>query len=261
MPPFETATGTIHYELLEATGSNGEVNTLTLLHNFMSSGRSAWGTLLEKLNVNHRILLPDLPGHGRSIGHPIGFHHLEMALQIAGLMQEVGADADHLAGCSSGGMIAQLLVHHKIVSPATLTLISTTHSVDPARIRADNRLQPENFRAGKGWMEATAKLHDPYQYEGYYEEILLPNFRRLTGKTAIDLPLEELQEWALPVCLIHGAEDEFFPKAVPESMFRLLPDAELHLIPKQSHALIFRRPWQVADIISDFLERHEQGSA
>ena len=37
----------------------------------------------------------------------------------------------------------------------------------------------------------------------------------------------------------------------------ILPDAELHLIPEQSHAMIFRQPWRVGAIMAAFLEEHE----
>ena len=68
MPEFATDTGAIYYEVIEATEPAGpEVQTLTLLHNFMSSGRAAWGPLLAELSKPYRLLLPDLPGHCGSL--------------------------------------------------------------------------------------------------------------------------------------------------------------------------------------------------
>jgi pimeloyl-ACP methyl ester carboxylesterase len=255
---FATNTGVIAYEVIDASEppATGATPTLTLLHNFMSSGRSAWGPLLPTLSQRYRLLLPDLPGHGASVGHPTGFHHWAIARQLAALMRAEGAATGHLTGCSSGGMIAQLLVHHKLVQPTTLTLISTTHSTNRAVTGAEQALTPENFEAGRKWMEATARLHDPHQGDGYYERVLLPAFRALRPDTAIDLPLEALEAFALPVCLIHGARDEFFPVALAKRMAAALPDAQLHVIPNQTHALIFRQPWQVAEIMADFLARN-----
>lgn len=256
---FATNTGVIAYEVLEPLEPPGDgipAATVTLLHNFMSTGRSAWGALLPQLNRTHRMLLPDLPGHGASIGHPPEFHHWAIARQLAALMRAEGADQGHLAGCSSGGMIAQLLVHHKMVHPASLTLVSTAHSTNPHATGATQALIPENFQAGPAWMAATARLHDPHQGAGYYEHVLLPGFRALRPESAIDLPLEALHAFALPVCLIHGARDEFFPVALVERMAAALPDAELHVVPQQTHALIFRQPAKVAATIEDFLSRH-----
>jgi pimeloyl-ACP methyl ester carboxylesterase len=258
MPEFVTATGSIFYEVIPPTGDTAQPQTLTLLHNFMSTGRSAWGPLLEKLAQYFRLLLPDLPGHGRSQGYPSGFHYGVMAEQVAALMHAEGAALGHLAGCSAGGMIAQLLVDQPLVQPASLTLVSTTYSTSPQVTGQSQSLKPENFQAGRRWMAATAQLHDPHHYPGYYEEVVLTHFRRLEPTTSIELSLDALRSWTLPVCLIHGVEDEFFPPTIAEQMAAALPNAEVHLLPGQSHALIFRQPWKVAELMATFLNRITQ---
>jgi len=252
---FKTETGHIHYEMWPGPGP--EAPSLTLLHNFMSSGRRAWGPMLPGLSERYRLIVPDLPGHGRSIGAPADFDHPTIARQIGALMAELGADTGHLAGTSSGGMVAQLVVHQDLADLRTLTLISTTHSTNPKTTDNFAALSPENFQASPRWMEATARLHDPYRYPGYYDQVLLPGFRDLRRKLAIDLPLSALAGWRLPVCIIHGEEDEFFPPQIPERMAWTLPDAELHMVPEQSHSLAFRRPALIERLLLDFLARRE----
>jgi 3-oxoadipate enol-lactonase len=254
---FATADGKIYYEIIEAAAVAGmHPPTLTLLHNFMSTGRSAWGPLLPTLAERYRILLPDLPGHGRSLGHPHHFDYGVIANQIAALMAQEGATAGHLAGCSAGGMIAQLLVHHGCAQPQTLTLVSTTYSISTHVTGESQALKPENFRAGSRWMEATAKLHDVHRHPGYYEAVMLPAFRQLNPARGIDLPLSALADWQMPVCLIHGAADEFFAPAIVEQMANALPNATLHIVPEQPHALIFRQPWRVLELMVPFLQQN-----
>ncbi len=260
MPELQTATGTIHYEILAASAGES-APTLTLLHNFMSAGRAAWGALLPALNEHYRILLPDLPGHGRSLGHPPEYDHREIARQMAALMVAEQAVDGHLAGCSSGGMIAQQLVHMRLVRPATLTLVSTTYSVNPHTTGNAASLRTEDFDASPNWLEATARLHDPHHYDGYYHGELLPAFRQLSPATAIDLPLEALTALRMPVCVIHGSRDEFFPTYIAEEMAAAAPLGELHIVPQQTHALIFRQPWRVAQIMLEFLAKHDSSAA
>jgi 3-oxoadipate enol-lactonase len=256
---FPTDTGAIAYRVIEAQADgNGPPQFLTLLHNFMSSGEAAWGRLLPELSLHHNILLPDLPGHGRSLGHPAAFDHRSMARQLAALMHHAGFAQGSLAGCSSGGMLAQLLVHDRLVTPATLTLVSTTYSVNPATTGNQARLQPEQFRAAHNWLEATARLHDPYRYPGYFDQELLAGFRRLTGDTAIDLPLAAVRHFMMPLCIIHGTQDEFFPVSIPQQVAATAPNAELHLVPEQTHALLFRQPWRISRIMLEFLARHRR---
>jgi pimeloyl-ACP methyl ester carboxylesterase len=181
-----------------------------------------------------------------------------MARQIAALMAIEGATNGHLAGVSSGGMIAQLLVYHRLASPATLTLVSTSSTLDPdALVKERPSLTPERFQPDKRWLEATARLHDPYHGEGYYQEVLLPAFRSLDRWVGVDLPLDAFSRFHMPVCLIHGEEDQFFPPAIPTRMAAAMPNAQLHLIPGQAHGLIFRRPWQVQRIMDEFLTTFE----
>lgn len=255
MSEFATATGVIYYEIIDPSPRTVAPQTLTLLHNFMSTGRSAWGSLLEKLRARFRLLLPDLPGHGRSQGYPERFAYSMMAEQIADLLTFENAQEGHLAGCSAGGMIAQHLVERQLVQPASLTLVSTTYSTAPRVTGQAQELKPENFRAGNRWMEATAQLHDPYHFPGYYAEVLLAEFRRLDPATTIDLPLPSLRRWQMPVCLIQGETDEFFPPVIVEQMAAMLPNAELHIVPDQSHALIFRQPWKVTELMDAFFNR------
>ena len=263
---FPTDSGSIFYELFPAQ-SGDHAPTLTLLHNFMSTGRTAWGKMVEAFTQDFRVLLPDMPGHGQSQGYPARFDHVAMGRQIAALMETEGAQRGHLAGASSGGMVAQQMVAHELVAPATLALVSSSYTVAPEK-RGDDALplQPENFQAGRNWIEATARLHDPHHEtefrggeadEGYFHEVLLPGFRGLTPQTAIDLSLDALRSWSLPVCLIHGAHDEFFPVAVPDRMADALPNAELHVIDGQSHTLIFAAPSRVQKIMQQFLLDHQ----
>ena len=252
---FVTSTGFLAYEVLEAGVQPATAPSLVLLHNFMSTGRAAWGALLETLNQRYRILLPDLPGHGRSCGSPSAFNHRQMAAQLADLLVCTGFAGAHLAGCSIGGMLAQLLVVAEQLRPATLLLVSTTYSLNPATTGHQAALEPANFRAGVRWLEATARLHDAHQYVGYFQEVLLPAFRQMNIDSVIDLQLADLARVTSPVCLLHGCEDEFFPPAIPLQMAEAFPNAELHLIEGQSHSLIFRQPWRVAAYMVEFLER------
>lgn len=251
---FETETGSIYYEIHGLQDPSAP--TLTLLHNFMSNGRTAWGAMLDDFAANYRILLPDSPGHGRSQGYPPDFDHRSMARQIAALMETENAVDGHLAGASSGGMLAQQLVHLELVEPATLTLVSSTYSNNSNTTGVERKLKPENFKAGGRWLEATARLHDPHHYDGYFDEVILPAFRALTAAQTIDLTLEQLRQWTMPVCIIHGSEDEFFPEQIVADMEAAIPNAERHMIEGQPHALIFRRPWAVSEIMRDFLSRH-----
>lgn len=252
MPEFTTATGTIFYEEL----GQEQAPALLLLHNFMSTGGTAWGSIAAELASDYRVILPDLPGHGRSVGYPPNFDHRQMAVQIAGLVQERGLFTLHAGGCSAGGAVVEWIVAEELLDVRTLTLVSSTYSTSPQTTGLSIDTRPEAYRAGGNWLEVTAKLHDLHQGEGYFERELLPGYRALTPVTTIDLPLQSLATWEQPACIIHGEEDEIFPVAVAEQMHATLPQSELHIIPRQSHSLIFRQSRKVAALMQAFLAKH-----
>ena len=173
MSELRTPTGTLYYEVLGSDSPTAPC--ITLLHNFMSTGRTAWGGILSRLE-GLRILLADLPGHGRSLGHPAHYDYHEMSDQMATLMVQEGFAKGHLAGCSAGGMIAQLLVQKKSVQPASLILVSTTYSTNHA-VSGAAPLAVENFSASSKWLDATAKLHDPYQGKAIFTKSCYRGFR------------------------------------------------------------------------------------
>src|SRR3954464_3023579 len=112
MPEFTTATGTIFYEEFAPPRPAA---TLLLLHNFMSTGRTAWGNIAIDLAQEYRIILPDLPGHGRSAGFPPHFDHRAMAKQIAALMESLDLFTCHVGGCSAGGALAEWMVAEELL--------------------------------------------------------------------------------------------------------------------------------------------------
>lgn len=77
-----------------------------------------------------------------------------------------------------------------------------------------------------------------------------------THAHADDFPeLEELRGIAAPTLVIHGDRDPLFPVAVPTTLYGLLPDAELCILPRAGHAPEGDRPEWFRDIVLDFLER------
>jgi pimeloyl-ACP methyl ester carboxylesterase len=74
---------------------------------------------------------------------------------------------------------------------------------------------------------------------------------------ADDFPEQEaLRRITAPTLLVHGDRDQFFPVEVPLAMYRLLPDAELCVLPQATHLTFLGRcPEWFNTIVLDFLAR------
>jgi pimeloyl-ACP methyl ester carboxylesterase len=85
--------------------THGSGRPLILLHGGLGSGEM-FGPVLGALAANHRVILPDLQGHGRTadIDRPINVEL--MAGDIAALIEHLGLEKPDLVGYSLGGGVA-----------------------------------------------------------------------------------------------------------------------------------------------------------
>jgi pimeloyl-ACP methyl ester carboxylesterase len=79
---------------------------LVLLHGMgAASDASSWATVTGDLARDHRLVVPDLRGHGNS-GRPGTYTLAEMADDVAALLDRIGVDRATVVGHSLGGLVA-----------------------------------------------------------------------------------------------------------------------------------------------------------
>ena len=100
------ATGTVMLSGHEfAYLDSGDGPAVLFIHGLTNSSRS-WARLVDTLNMDHRILAPDLYGHGAS-ARPMGDYSLSAhAATLRDLLDRLGIDQVTLVGHSLGGGIA-----------------------------------------------------------------------------------------------------------------------------------------------------------
>ncbi|MGW0300745.1 alpha/beta fold hydrolase [Streptomyces anthocyanicus] len=79
---------------------------LVLLHGTSSTGAGSWGTLLDALAADHTVVMPDLPGSGKS---PLPDGPLDVdtvADQVVAAAREAGLSEFVVAGASLGAALA-----------------------------------------------------------------------------------------------------------------------------------------------------------
>ena len=82
---------------------------LLLVHGLMITGEM-FEPVIEHLAARHRVIVPDLRGHGRSRGLPPPYTAAQLASDLSRLLDYLGIDSTSVLGYSQGGAIAQQLV-------------------------------------------------------------------------------------------------------------------------------------------------------
>lgn len=92
-------------DALHTTSYGEHGSPIVFCHGLFGQGKN-WTQIAKALATDHRVLLVDLPHHGRS-GWPEHFDFLEIADQVAGLLS--ADDPVTLVGHSMGGKVAMIL--------------------------------------------------------------------------------------------------------------------------------------------------------
>ena len=157
----------------------GDGPPVLLLHGWMANADLNWFSVFGPLAA-HRVIAPDLPGHGRSV-FPAGPISLEaMADDMAALLHELGAAPAIVVGYSMGTSVAQLMAHRHPDVVRGLVLGGGE------LIPTERRREKLELRLG-GWMGSVQRLN-----QGRFLS------QRLVNKAVRETPdVERLRPWLL----------------------------------------------------------------
>lgn len=202
---------------------------LLLLHGFGETG-ATWDALLEPLASRYRVIVPDLPGHGRSSELGGAFSFRDVASDIVAFLDHLEIPETHAVGFSAGGIV---LLHVATTQPdhlASMTVVGAgPYLPESARefMRAMDAesIPMQDLQAGELAQPDTARTRDLVRrfvaLADVYED---PNFTApLLGR--IDVP----------TFFVTGDADPFFPTSVVQEMHEAVPSSHLLVLPNHGH--------------------------
>mgnify|MGYP001249978983 CR=1 FL=1 len=242
---------------------------LVLLHGWSLSG-AAFSELAARL-TGFRILLPDLPGHGKS--SPSAAATLPaLADDLAAWLQAVAPGPVLLGGWSLGGMVALELAARANSPVGKLLLIATTprftlgpdwpHGLPEVQVRSLRRNLERRFEATLGEFFALSFA------DGEVDAVRLRAIRAfavhssgfpdrasaaaLLGLLAAQDQRALLAAVACPALVLHGTLDRVTPVGAGRTLATALPQGHLQEIADAGHAPLWTRPAEVAAAILEF---------
>lgn len=230
--------------------TRGSGNPLLLLHGFGACGRE-WAPFVPKLSENHRLIIVDMRGHGRSTNPANTFTHRQSAADLLALLDAIEIERFAAMGISSGGMT---LLHMATRAPdrieAMVLIGAATYFPDQAREimrTASMETLPPEVRemqfacAARGEAQVRELVS---QFSGFQDSFDDVNF------TA---PL--LSTIRARTLVVYGDRDPFFPVEIAISMYRAIPDAGLWIVPHGGHVPVYDPAIAFAERAAAFLRQ------
>jgi pimeloyl-ACP methyl ester carboxylesterase len=260
------------------TDTGGEAPAVVLLHGGGpgASGLSNYSRNTEALSRRFRVLVPDMPGYGRSSKHvdhsdPFGY----LADTIRGVLDELGIGRAHLVGNSYGGAAALRLALDTPQRVGKLVLmgpggIGTTRGLPtdglksllsyygdegPSREKLATFIRTYLVYDGAAVPDELIDLR--YQASIDPEVVANPPLRRPSGLRTLwrmDLTRDKrLRRLATPTLVLWGRDDKVNRPAGGPMLLNLMPNAELVMTSHTGHWMQWERAELFNQLVADFL--------
>ena len=248
---------------------------VAFLHGLFGQGRN-WTSVAKALADEYRLILVDLPNHGRS-GWTESFSYPEMASAVASLLDgQAAGDQVSVVGHSMGGKVAMALalLHPEVVerlcvvdvSPVPTSGVSAfaayvagMRSLDlerlPDRASADAHLQPyvpdpvirsfllQNLRRDGDrwrWQMNLALLGDELDTVGGWPDLTAEPYRA--------------QPYPGPVLWVRGSRSDYVQPAHAPVMRALFPRVRSVVVKEAGHWVHADQPEVFASLVRRFLD-------
>jgi 3-oxoadipate enol-lactonase len=219
--------------------------------------------VIEQFAAQHRVIVPDLRGHGRSRGLPPPYSARQLAADLTRLLDDLAIASTSVLGYSQGGAIAQQLALDDPPRCDRLVLACTyAFNMATAREKVEARLVPllinvlgmrrfatlvlargltrvENRRAE--WVVGRIADQDRKAMVRAWKDGMAFDSRRRLG------------EIRCPTLVVAGSRDQAVPLHHARMLHQGIVGSRLVIIDGADHALIWERPHELARVTEEFL--------
>jgi pimeloyl-ACP methyl ester carboxylesterase len=255
----------------------GKGEPVVLLHG-LGGTKVTWFPILTALAERHRLIVPDLPGHGESEKPRVEYSPRFYAHVMRRLMDEMGVDRAALLGNSLGGRVALELA---LRSPNRVTsLVVLDPSMPGLRWRyalGFGRVVPSElgafpFPLRERWMQVAIRrlfahperLSSDAYVAGAAEFIRV--YRSAEARMAFFSSLAQimaerpetffrsLRRIKHRALVVFGDQDRMVPLRLGVRLTQHLPNARLVILPEVGHVPQFEAPQETLDAVLPFLD-------
>ena len=260
-----------HLPHSETISTAGETRpSLTLLHG-ASQHSGLFSAQVAEFQRDHRLLLIDLPGHGRSSDLPGPYGLAEYARSVLAAIRAAKVERTHIWGTHTGAgiglmlaaehpqLIASLVLDGAILPGVDLPYVSArlAQAKKTARERGIEAAKAEWFRESR-WFDVIRQRPEECRAKAHWN--LISGFSArpwLDSSTPEPIPSirPQLARIAQPVLLVNGEHDVEDFIRVADELESSLPNVQRATVPGAGGFPLWEFPAQVNSLVRQFLAR------
>jgi len=241
----------------------GEGTPLFLFHSLLSD-RASFDAIAPKLSRSFRLIVPELPGFGRS--QAVGGGLAEIADRMAEAVKDAADGGEAIVlGNGYGGFVAlQMAIRYPGIATKLILADCGAAFSEPGREAFRNMAAASKARGLAAITDvAMRRLFSP-EFQADHPDLMAgrraaflrtdPEVFRAACDALAALDLRpELGNVRVPVLVLVGEHDEATPPPMSQELAAGLPRARLEIIPGCAHVPQLQSPYVFLDAIGDFL--------
>ena len=252
----------------------GSGPVLLLIHGTGAATHS-WRDVMPLLAAHFTVVAPDMPGHGFTVGRPMGgLSMVAMARAAGALLEKLDLQPSLIAGHSAGSAIAARMVLDGFAAPKAVIGLNAALQPFPglaakifptlARMLFVNPLAPHIFagiarqrgEAGRFLASSTGSTIDAAGADFYGRLFATPahcaGAITMMADWDLDSLARDLPRLAVPMLLVHGDGDAAIPVASARAAAAQVARAQITSLPGLGHLAHEEQPAVIADLMVSF---------
>jgi pimeloyl-ACP methyl ester carboxylesterase len=240
---------------------------LLLVHGLGMCGEM-FGPIVEPLTKRHRLIIPDLRGCGRSRDLPPPYSVKQQAADLAALLEHLDIATTDALGYSQGGPVVQQLTLDYPQKVRRLILSNTyAYNMATLRERMEGHIVPVlihllGVRLFVRLVISQGLKKIPKDQAAWVADLITRTWSEADPKS-IELAWREamafdsrarLKEIKCPTLIIAASEDNAVPMHHRKMLHDGIAESKLVVIEGADHALLWSRPCEWLETVSEFLD-------
>ncbi|NHJ39992.1 MAG: alpha/beta hydrolase [Asgard group archaeon] len=236
---------------------------LILIHGGIATIRvMGWSKQIPFFAKYFKVIAPDSRGHGRTNNPSDKFSYKLMADDMIALIDALKLKKPLVCGWSDGGQIAiEMALNYPekikaIVAGGVMTYVTDEMVKVMKNFGVDGPGKINIKYLEKNMPDFVKLMRDSHKhvYGNDYWKKLLENISKMWLDSK-EFPGEKIKKIKTPTLILLGDRDENIPLNIAAEMYKLIPDAELAILPNATHSLCETNCEHFNQIVLEFLQR------